>query len=184
MITTEGNRDGPGLNHLLHRRLQRRQRDLDVAGVHLHITGVVDVQVLQAVGPQCQRGPRSVVRQIVGHPDGLRPEPSSGAIGGAPVERRPQDHHVGIGVAGRVVEIAFRHAEEGEVGAELGAVASHCTRCSCGRMSCADSCLMVSPRKNAGCRARMMNMKTIPIRIRPRPRISTSPIPTMLAPLP
>ena len=42
----------------------------------------------------------------------------------------------------------------------------------------------VSPRKNAGCRARMISMNTTPSTISPRPRIRTRPTPPMLAPLP
>lgn len=42
----------------------------------------------------------------------------------------------------------------------------------------------VSPRKNAGCAARITSMNTTPITISPSPRISTSPTPPMLAPLP
>ena len=80
------------------------------------------------------------MRQVVGHPDGLRPEAGAGPVGRAAVERRAQDHHIGVGVAAVVVEVALRHTEEGEVGTELRAVAGHHdTRCSCGRIACADS---------------------------------------------
>ena len=122
VVPAKGDRYRPGPGHLLHRRLERRQGDLDVAGVHLHITGVVDLRSAQTVGPQCQRRPRSVVWQVVGHPDGLRAEPGAGSVGGAAVERRPQDHDVRVGVAALVVQIAFRHAEKGEVGPNCGAV--------------------------------------------------------------
>jgi hypothetical protein len=64
----------------------------------------------------------------------------TGAVGGAAVEGRAQDHDVGVGIAGLVVKITFGHAEEGEVRTELGTVARHQdTRFSCGRMACADS---------------------------------------------
>ena len=107
MIPAERERDRSGLRDLLHRRLERRQGDLDVAGVHLDVTGVVDLEVAQPVGPQRQRGSRPVVRQVVGHPDGLRPEAGAGPVGGAAVERRTQDHHIGVGVAAVVVEVAL-----------------------------------------------------------------------------
>jgi len=54
MVPAQGNRYRPGSNHLLDGRLERRQRDLDITGVHLHITGVIDLEVLQPVGPQRQ----------------------------------------------------------------------------------------------------------------------------------
>ena len=54
MVPAQGNRYRPGSNHLLDDRLERRQRDLDITGVHLHITGVIDLEVLQPVGPQRQ----------------------------------------------------------------------------------------------------------------------------------
>ena len=124
------------------------------------------------------------MREVVGHPNGLRAEAGASTVGGAAIERCPQDHDIGIRIAGLVVKIAFRHAEKREIRAKLGAVASHCSRCSCGRMACADSWMMVSPRKNSGWRARMINMTTTPSKINPRPRISTSPTPPILAPLP
>ncbi len=46
----------PGPSDLLDGRLQCGQRDLDVTGVHLDVTGVDDAQVDEAVGPQRQRG--------------------------------------------------------------------------------------------------------------------------------
>ena len=58
------------------------------------------------------------------------------------------------------------------------------SRCSCCFMLWAASCRRVSPRKNAGSLARCHSMKAMPIRMRPRPRTSTRPIPKTLAPLP
>ena len=45
--------------------------------------------------PQRQVRPRAVVRQVVGHPDGLRAEPRARPVRGAAVERRADDHDVG-----------------------------------------------------------------------------------------
>src|SRR4029450_370918 len=113
------------LSDLLNRGLERWQCDFDVTGVHLNVTGVVDLEVLQAVGPQCQRGSRSVVRQVVGHSNCLRTEAGAGPIGGAAVERRPQDHDVRVGVATLVLQVAFRHPKKSEVGTELSTVTGH-----------------------------------------------------------
>jgi hypothetical protein len=110
VISAQGNRYRACLDNFLYGCLERRQSDFDVAGVHLHITGVVDLQISQTIGSQRQRGPRSVVWQIIGHPDGLRPEAGTGAVGGASVERRSQDHNIGIRIAGLVVKIALWHA--------------------------------------------------------------------------
>ena len=66
VVAAEGDRDRAGPDHLLHCGLQRRQRGLDVSGVHLDVTRVVDREVAQPVDPQGQRGPGTVVRQVVG----------------------------------------------------------------------------------------------------------------------
>ena len=63
--------------------------------------------------------------EVVGHPDRLRPEPGAWPVRGAAVERGAEDHHVGVGVRGRVVEVAGGDAEKGDVRAELAAVSSH-----------------------------------------------------------
>ena len=42
-----------------------------------------------------------------------------------PSNGAPEDDDVGVGVGRRVVEVAGGHAEEGDVGTELSAVASH-----------------------------------------------------------
>ena len=44
VVPTQGKRYRPGPGDLLDRGLERRKGDLDVAGVHLHITGVVDLR--------------------------------------------------------------------------------------------------------------------------------------------
>ena len=51
MVPTKGKRYRAGPGDLLHRRLECRKGNLDVAGVHLHIAGVVDLQVSQSVDP-------------------------------------------------------------------------------------------------------------------------------------
>ena len=98
---------------------------LDVAGRHLDVARVDHPQVLEAVGPQRQRGPRAVVRQVVGHPDGLRAEPRARPVRRTPVEGRTDHDDVRTRVGGLVVEVAGGHAQEGDVGTELSAVASH-----------------------------------------------------------
>ena len=125
VVAAEHDRDRAGAGHLLDRRLEGGQRALDVAGVHLHVAGVDDAQVLQAVGAQRQAGPRAVVGQVVLLPDRLRPEARPGSVGGAAVEGRAEDHDVRVGVRRGLVEVAPVDAEEGEVGAELLAVAGH-----------------------------------------------------------
>ena len=62
---------------------------------------------------------------VIGAPNGLRTEPGTGSIGGSAIERRTQDHHIGLSEAGRVLEIGLRDAEEGEVGSEEVADAAH-----------------------------------------------------------
>ena len=106
VITAEDDRDRTGSGGLLDGGLQRRQGHLDVAGVHLDVPGVIDVQVQQTVGPQRQRRPGPVMREVVGHPDRLRSEPGAGPIGRTAVERSADDHHIGVGVGIRFVEIA------------------------------------------------------------------------------
>ena len=60
--------------------------------------------------PATARG--AIVRQIAGLPDVLRPEPRAGAVGGAPVEWRAQDHHVGARVGRRVRPVTPGHAQK------------------------------------------------------------------------
>ena len=84
-----------------------------------------DPQVAQAVGAQRQAGPGPVVRQVVGHPDRLRAEPGARPVGGAAVERSPEDDDVRAGEARRIAQVAALDTEEGEVGPVLGAVAGH-----------------------------------------------------------
>ena len=153
VVAAEGDRDRAGPDHLLHCGLQRRQRGLDVSGVHLDVTGVIDLQVAQSVGPQGQRGPGSVVRQVVGHPDRLRAR--TGCRTGRRCRRRTgaQDHHVGVGVRLGLVEVAAPDAEEGDVGAELRAVSGHDSKLQVLVLPHVVRSLVprVSPRKNAGC---------------------------------
>ena len=111
--------------HLLDGCLERRQCLLDVAGVHLDVAGVDDREVDQAVRAKGQARPGAVVREVVGHPDRHRPEPRARAVGGAAVEGRPEDHDVCVGIGPGVVQVAAGHAEEGDVRAELRAVARH-----------------------------------------------------------
>ena len=125
VVAAEDQRDGAVAGHLVHRGLQVAHGPGRVAGEHLHVPGVVDAQILQAVGAQRQRGPGPVVRQVVGLPDVLRAEPGPGPVGGAAVERGPDDHHVGVRVAGRVGPVTAVHTEERDVRAELRSVARH-----------------------------------------------------------
>ena len=125
VVAAEDDRDRTGAGDLLHRCLQHPEGALDVAGWHLHVAGVDHSQVLQAVGAQRQARPRAVVREVVGHPDRLRPESRAGSVRRAAVEGRPDHDDVGAGVRRRVVEVARGDAEERDVRAELSAVASH-----------------------------------------------------------
>ena len=125
VVAAEDDRDGSRTGDLLDRGLEGRQGDLDVTGVHLHVAGVDHREVDQAVGAQRQARPGPVVGQVVPHPDRHRPEAGSRAGRGAAVEGCPEDDDLRVGVRRRVVEVAHRDAEEGEVGAELLAVAGH-----------------------------------------------------------
>ena len=125
VVAAEHDGDRACAGHLLDGRLEPAEGRLDVAGRHLDVAGVDDPEVLQRVGAQRQRGPRAVVRQVVGHPDGLRAEARARPVRRATVERRADDHDVRVGVRRLVVEVARRDAEEGDVGAELSAVACH-----------------------------------------------------------
>ncbi len=82
-------------------------------------------EVLERVDPQREVRPRAVVRQVVGLPDRLRPEPGAGPVRGAAVQRRPDHHDVGRRQRVGVLEVDRVDAEEGDVGAELRAVPSH-----------------------------------------------------------
>ena len=53
--------------------------------------------------------------QVVGEPDGLRPETGAGPVGGAAVEGRAQDDGAGGAETGRVVEVGCGHAGESGV---------------------------------------------------------------------
>ena len=80
VVTAKDDRQGPGPSDLLDGGLEQRQCRLDVSGVHLDIAGIDDLEVDQAVRSQRETRPRTVVREIVGHPDGHRSEPRARAM--------------------------------------------------------------------------------------------------------
>ena len=125
VVAAEHERDRARRGHRVDRLLQVAHRPGGVAGEQLDVARVVDPQVLQRVDAQRERRPRPVVRQVAGLPDVLRPEPGAGPVRGAAVERRAQDHYVGVGVRIRRRPVAAVDAEEGDVRAELGSVAGH-----------------------------------------------------------
>ena len=125
VVAAKDQRDGARPRHRVHRRLQVPDRPRGVAGEHLDVARVVHPQVRQPVGAQRQGRPRSVVREVTGLADVLRPESGAGTVGGPAVERRAEDHHVGAREGGRVGPVAPGHAQEGDVRAELRAVTSH-----------------------------------------------------------
>ena len=109
--------------------LQVAHRALGVAGEHLDVARVVDGQVArQPVDAQRERRARPVVGQVAGLADVLRPEPRARPVRGAAVEGRAEDHDVRVGVRLRLVPRAAGHAEEGDVGPVLRAVAGHQAR--------------------------------------------------------
>ena len=57
VVAAENDGDRSGAGDLLDGGLERRQGDLDVAGVHLDVAGVDHPKVAQTVGPQRQGGP-------------------------------------------------------------------------------------------------------------------------------
>ena len=83
------------------------------------------LEVLQAVHSHGQRWSGAVVGQVAGLAQGLRPEPSARPVRRAAIEGGAEDHDVSIRVGRRIVEVRLRHPEEGDVGAELRAVAGH-----------------------------------------------------------
>jgi hypothetical protein len=97
VVTAEDHGDGAARCDRRHRLRERRQGPLDVAGRHLDVAGVQDAQVAQPVDPQGEVRARPVVRQVVRRPDGLRSEAGPGAVRGAAVEGRADDHDVGTG---------------------------------------------------------------------------------------
>ena len=125
VVAAEHQRDGAGRRHGVHGLLQRPERALDLAGRHLDVAGVDDADVLERVDAQGQVRAGAVLRQVVGLPDGHRAEPGARPVGGAAVERRPDDDHVGRGQGVGVVEVHGVHAQEGDVRPELGAVSGH-----------------------------------------------------------
>ena len=125
MVTAENQRHSPGGGHGVHSLLQITHRPRRVTREHLDVACVVDPQILQAVDPHRQRRSRPVVWQVARLADVLRTEPRSGAMRGAPVERRPDDHDVGVGVGGDVGPVTPVDAEERDVGPELRSVPSH-----------------------------------------------------------
>ena len=125
VVPAEDQRDGAGRGDGVHRILQGPEGALDLAGRHLDVAGVDDPDVLEGVDAQRHVRARAVLRQVVGLPDGHRPEPGARPVGRAAVERRPDDHHVGRGQRVGVVEVHAVDAQEGDVGTELGAVPGH-----------------------------------------------------------
>ena len=105
--------------------LEVAARALGVAGEHLDVAGVEHPQVLQPVDAQRERGPRAVVRQVVGAADRLRAEPRARAVRRTAVEGCAHDHDVGARVGLGLVDRAAVDPEEGDVGTEHGAVARH-----------------------------------------------------------
>ena len=105
--------------------LQRRARFHRITGEHLHIPGIAHVQVQQAIRAHRQRGSRAVHGQVTGLPQRLRPETRPGTGGRAAVERCADDHHLGVGIGGRIGLVALGHPEEGQIRTELCAVTCH-----------------------------------------------------------
>ena len=63
--------------------------------------------------------------EVAGHAQRLGAEAGAAAVGRPTVEGGSKDHHVGVGVGRRVVEVALGNAEEGEIRTELAAVTRH-----------------------------------------------------------
>ena len=125
VVAAEDERHGTGLRHALHDHFEIRARSRGVAAVHLYVAAVHDAQVLESVGAQREGGTRAIMSEIARHAQGLRAEARAAAVRRAAVEGCPDDDHIGVGVGGRVLEVAGGHAEEGEVRAVLAAVARH-----------------------------------------------------------
>ncbi len=75
VITAEDHRQRAGLAHLVHRLLETAQRGLGVPRGHLRVAGVHHRELGQRVDAERQVRPGSIVRQVVGAADRLRPEP-------------------------------------------------------------------------------------------------------------
>ena len=115
----------PGRGDGVHRLLEVGQRALDLARRHLDVAGVDHGEVLERVDPQGQCGRDPSWPQVVGLPDRLRAEAGAGAVAGAAVERCPTTTTSARAERLGVVQIDPVDAEEGDVGAELGAVPRH-----------------------------------------------------------
>ena len=105
VVAAEHERDRAGRRHGVHRVLQRAERPLDLTRRHLHVAGVDDADVLERVDAQGHVRAGAVLRQVVGLADGHRSEAGARSVGGAAVERRPDDDHVGGGEGVGVVEV-------------------------------------------------------------------------------
>ena len=93
---------------LLHGLLEPLERGFDLAREHLDVADVDHAQLDQGVDAQGQMGPAPVVGEVVGEPDRLGPEATSGPVRGAAVEGRPEDHRAGRRVTLGFVEIGGR----------------------------------------------------------------------------
>src|SRR4029077_10515998 len=70
-------------------------------------------------------GSRPVLGQVVGLADSRRAEAGAGPVRRTAVERGADHHDVCGGERGRILDVDRGYAEEGDVGAELRAVARH-----------------------------------------------------------
>ena len=125
VVAAEDQRNGTGRGDGVHGLLEVAQRPLDLPRRHLDVAGVDHGDVLERVDPQGQVRAGAVVAEVVGLPDRLRSEAGAGPVAGAAVERCAHDHDVRTAERLGVVEVDPVDAEEGDVGAELGAVPSH-----------------------------------------------------------
>ena len=94
VVTTQNNRDGTSLSNLLDLYFQRCTRGGCITGKHFDVTGVYHAHVLQSINAHRQRRARTIMRQVVGHPNSLWPHASTGAIGRSTVKGCTHDHHI------------------------------------------------------------------------------------------
>src|SRR5215472_13621233 len=59
--------------------------------------------------------PGAVMRQVIGEPDGLRPEPGTWPVRRTTIERRADDHYVRARPGRRVCQLGPLHTEERRV---------------------------------------------------------------------
>jgi hypothetical protein len=115
VVAAEDHRDGARLGDILYGRLQAVERLPALDADHLDVPRVDDGQVAQRVDAERKVWPGSVVRQVVGHPDGLRPEPGTGPVGGARVVRRADHDDISGAHALRVGQVTSTDAEKRHV---------------------------------------------------------------------